>query len=72
MPKSGIYKPKEIINSLKKLGFEIIRTRGSHIQLKKGKNLVTVPFHNKDLSRITFKSILRQSGISESELIKNL
>ena len=40
---------KELILSLKKLGYEVIRQKGSHIRLVtllKGKHYVTVPNHN--------------------------
>lgn len=70
MPKVGTYKPREIISALKKAGFENVRNKGSHIQLKKGNKLVTVPFHNKDLNVTTLRSIIRQSGLTLDE-IKN-
>lgn len=72
MPKLPVVKPKQIIKVLLKIGFSEIRKRGSHIQLKKGNMLVTVPFHNKDLNTTTLKSILRQAKISTEELIELL
>lgn len=72
MHKFGTYTPKEIISALKKAGFQEIRTKGSHIQLRKENHLVTIPFHNKDLNITTFKSILRQSGMTLDELKKYL
>jgi predicted RNA binding protein YcfA (HicA-like mRNA interferase family) len=72
MHKFGAYTPKKIISALKKAGFQEIRTKGSHVQLRKESYLVTVPFHNKDLNIATFKSILRQSGLTMDELKKYL
>ena len=72
MHKFGAYTPKVIISALKKAGFQEIRTKGSHVQLRKENNLVTMPFHNKDLNITTFKSILRQSGLTMEELKKYL
>ena len=40
---------KELILSLKKLGYEVIRQKGSHIRLVtslKGKHYITVPNHS--------------------------
>jgi len=44
-------KPKELIKILEKDGWYEVRQRGSHKQLKHPvkKELVTVPYHNKDL-----------------------
>lgn len=72
MPKLPVIKPREIIKVLKKLDFIEVRQKGSHIQMKKGNLLVTIPFHNKDLNTTTLKSILRQAKISVDELIEVL
>jgi predicted RNA binding protein YcfA (HicA-like mRNA interferase family) len=69
MPKIPVLKPMEIIRILKSLGFIEIRTKGSHIQFRKGNLLVTIPLHNKDLNRETLKSILRQARLTVDELI---
>lgn len=68
MSKLPVIKPKEIIRILKKYGFVEIRSKGSHIQFKKGNLNVTVPFHNKDIKLETLRSILRQAKISTDEL----
>jgi predicted RNA binding protein YcfA (HicA-like mRNA interferase family) len=68
MPKLPVIKPAEILKALKKIEFVEVRRKGSHIQLKKGNLLVTVPFHNKDLNSNTLKSILRQASITIDEL----
>jgi predicted RNA binding protein YcfA (HicA-like mRNA interferase family) len=39
MPKFPVAKPKEIINALKRIGFEVVRSSGSHIHLRKEKSL---------------------------------
>ncbi|MGL5592941.1 MAG: type II toxin-antitoxin system HicA family toxin [Cetobacterium sp.] len=57
----------EILKMLEKEGWKVVRTRGSHRQLKhptkKGK--VTVSFHNKktDIDKGTYNSILKQAGM---------
>ena len=72
MPKLPVLTPKQIIKILNSIGFREIRRRGSHIQLKKGNLLVTVPYHNRDLNIGTLKSILRQAKLSFDELIELL
>ena len=72
MPKLPIFKPKKLLRIFYKIGFIEVRSKGSHLQLKKGNLLVTVPMHNKDLKPETLKSILRQAKISLEELENNL
>lgn len=59
------YSSLQILKKLKKDGWYVVRTRGSHHQLKhpfkKGK--VTVPHPKKDLPRKTVKSIFEQAGL---------
>lgn len=71
MHKLPIPKPSEVIKALQRMDF-IVVTKGSHLQLKRGNLLVTIPMHNKDLKTETLKSILRQAKISVNELKKNL
>lgn len=55
----------EIIRLLKKNGWELVRTRGSHHQFKhKDFNyLITVPHPKKDLPIGTAKKILKDAGL---------
>jgi len=50
MPKSPILTGKELIKSLFKLGFSVVRTKGSHhfLQHKDGR-CTTVPVHSKEI-----------------------
>lgn len=72
MHKYPAIKPRELVKVLNKAGFYEVRSKGSHLQLKKGNLLVTVPMHNKDLKIETIKSILRQSKMSFDEIIELL
>ena len=72
MPKLPIIKPRKILKILYRIGFIEVRSKGSHLQLKKGNLLVTVPMHKKDLKPETLKSILRQARISIEEFEKYL
>lgn len=72
MPKLPVLSPKQIIKILLGIGFIEIRRKGSHVQLKKGNLLVTVPYHNRDLNIGTLKSILRQAKLTVDELVELL
>ncbi|WP_245860303.1 type II toxin-antitoxin system HicA family toxin [Methanosarcina spelaei] len=37
---------KKLIRALEKLGFVVVRQKGSHVILQKGSNLFTVPLHD--------------------------
>jgi predicted RNA binding protein YcfA (HicA-like mRNA interferase family) len=68
MPKR--YSSKEIIKTLKKLGFIKISQKGSHIKLRGlidgSLHTVIVPNH-KQIATGTFSSILRQANISKQD-----
>ena len=54
---------KEIIKKLKKLGWEEVRTKGSHVILKKDGKICPVPLHgSKDIAKGTFSAICRLTG----------
>ncbi len=63
-----ILKPREVVHALKRMGFIELRSKGSHLQMKKGNLLVTVPMHSTDINQETLKSILRQAHLNIDEL----
>jgi predicted RNA binding protein YcfA (HicA-like mRNA interferase family) len=67
MPKIGSLTSKKIINLLKKNGFQLDHTTGSHFIFyhPQKKLRVTVPYHSKDLPKGTLIAILKQAGISK-------
>ncbi len=60
---------------LRRLGFVLIRQRGSHVVLKKrmpdGELGCVVPLH-KELALGTLRSVLKQAGVTAEEFVKNL
>lgn len=62
-------KSREVLSILFSLGFEKLRTSGSHIRLRKGNNLVTVPYHTRDIPVGTLRSIIRQAGLTVEEFL---
>ena len=62
-------RPQAVIKALQRAGYEVVRVRGSHYQLTNPRTgrRVTVPHHNRDLSRSLLNSILHQAGLSPAD-----
>lgn len=62
--------PKDIVRILKKKGFVLDRSRGSHqVWLHPvSRKRAVVPMHNKDIPIGTLYAILKQAGIDKEEL----
>jgi predicted RNA binding protein YcfA (HicA-like mRNA interferase family) len=62
------YKAREVLARLQRAGFVVKRQSGSHIVLRHADGRQTyVAMHTKDVPTGTFRSILKQSGLSEDE-----
>ncbi|MFQ5822828.1 MAG: type II toxin-antitoxin system HicA family toxin [bacterium] len=75
MGKLPAVKPREVIKALQRAGFYLHHQTGSHVRLihqTKPHRRVSIPLHNKDLKKGTFKSILRHPELSVEEFIKLL
>ena len=57
--------PKEMINLLKKNGFQEISQNGSHVKMEnpENKRTVIVPYHSKDLKKGLEQALLKQAGL---------
>ena len=71
MPKSPVVSGAQVINVLSRLGFSVVRQRGSHVVLRKGSMGCVVPNH-KELKTGTLAGILKQPGISLDEFTSKL
>ena len=75
MPKLPIVSGKDVIKSLSHLGYQHVRTKGSHAILNKqtehGKITIPVPLH-KELAKGTLKSIMKQADLELEEFLKML
>ena len=69
MPKLPALRAREVIRLLEGVGFYEVRQRGSHLQLKRGNLLVTIPVHSGDLNPSTLRSIIRQAGMTVDEFL---
>jgi predicted RNA binding protein YcfA (HicA-like mRNA interferase family) len=60
------------IAALSKLGYRVLRQKGSHVRLEcAGRPPVTVPMHS-ELDRGTLRSVIRTAEISVEDFIKLL
>ena len=72
MPKLPSISGEQAVRCFEKLGYEIIRQRGSHIRLHhKRKKPLTIPRH-KTLGRGLLRKLIRDAAIDIEELLKLL
>ncbi len=74
MPKLPSITADEVIKALRKIGFEKVRQKGSHVRLKHPDNrIVTIPVHTgKILGKGLLRKILRDSQLTLEELLELL
>jgi len=65
------YSLKLVVRILEKKGFFLVSQKGSHAKYRKEETTVIVPIHGKEIPYGTFRSILRQSNLSEDDFNKN-
>ena len=70
MPELPVCSGAEVIRALERLGFRVVRQRGSHVMLRKGVAGCVVPLH-RELKRGTLSGILRQAGVSAAEFFNS-
>ena len=62
------YKARDVLARLQKAGFVVRRQSGSHVVLRHPDGRQTyVAMHTSDVPTGTFRSILKQSGLTEEE-----
>ncbi|TKJ43243.1 hypothetical protein CEE36_04205 [candidate division TA06 bacterium B3_TA06] len=71
MVKLPVVSGPQLVKALEKGGFKLVRTKGSHAKLRKGKVRTVVPLHD-ELDKGTLLGILRQCGMSKDDLMRLL
>ncbi|AKB24961.1 hypothetical protein MSMTP_1492 [Methanosarcina sp. MTP4] len=71
MPKLPSLSGKKVIRALSRLGFVVVRQRGSHVVLQRGADMVTVPMHD-PVKKSTLKSILKQADVTLEDFLEQL
>ena len=73
MPKLPNVTGKEVVRRLKRLGFDQVRQRGSHVVMRNNETraTTTVPIHpGKTVKKGTLRAILSQARVSVEEFIE--
>jgi len=68
MPELPRISGKQAIKNFERLGFKIVRQRGSHVVLRKENRGCVIPVH-KELALGTLRNAIKQAGISADEFI---
>lgn len=71
MPSLPIISGYETVRALQRLGFTVVRQRGSHIVLRKGSQGCVVPNH-REIKIGTLAGLLKQGGVSIDDFINAL
>jgi len=74
MPRLGPLPARRVIKALKKLGFTVVRQRGSHVLLRHPNGRVTViPIHpGEEIGPGLLRKIIRDAGVSRKEFLEAL
>lgn len=81
MPKLPRLPAAAVVAALKRLGFDEVRQKGSHLVLRRtsinadgthAAVICVVPLHRRDLAVGTLASVLRQAGIDAASFIEAL
>ena len=68
MAKLPVLSGRDLIEHLQKMGFHIVRQKGSHVSLKKDKHKTVIPLHD-ELAKGTLLGILKQCGLTKDDLL---
>jgi len=71
MPSLPVITGGEAVRALQRLGFSVVRQRGSHIVLRKGSQGCVVPNH-REIKTGTLAGLLKQGGVPIDDFISAL
>jgi predicted RNA binding protein YcfA (HicA-like mRNA interferase family) len=73
VPQVPVLRPREVIKIFKQFGWDVTRSRGSHIILTKEGHIATlsVPNHS-EVARGTLRSLIDKSGLTIEEFLSEL
>jgi len=74
LPKIRPLPPQRLIKILEKIGFRIIRQKGSHVIMINDKGTrIVIPVHpGKDVKPGLIRAIIKEAGLSREEFLKIL
>ncbi len=62
--------PKEITSILERMGFQLVRQKGSHRIYVKEQRQIVVPMHGKTLKHGTQMNIIKATGLTPEEFME--
>lgn len=71
MPRLPHVSGAEVVRALERLGFVVLRQKGSHIVLRRGQMGCVVPNH-REIKAGTLGGVLKQAGVGAEEFIEAL
>ncbi|MEI6747094.1 MAG: type II toxin-antitoxin system HicA family toxin [Methylococcaceae bacterium] len=71
MPNYPVISGAEAIRALQRLGFIVVRQKGSHVILRRGSQGCVIPNH-RELKIGTLAGLIKQAGVSADEFINAL
>jgi predicted RNA binding protein YcfA (HicA-like mRNA interferase family) len=71
MPRLPHLSGREIVRALERIGFQVVRQRGSHIVLRRAGAGCVVP-DQREVKIGTLAGILKQAGVSADEFLDSL
>lgn len=73
MPPVPVLKPAQVVRAFQKLGWEVVRQRGSHIILTKEGHIATLSVPNHDeVARGTLRGLIARAGLTIDEFLAAL
>jgi len=73
MPRLPAVSGRKVVAALRRAGFSVKGQKGSHVKLRRGDTVVTVPVHgSKDLKRPTVHGIIKDAGLTVEDFIELL
>ena len=73
MPPVPVLRPREVVKTFKKLGWEVARQRGRYIILTKEGHIATLSVPNHlEVARGTLRSLIARAGLSVGDFLDAL
>ena len=71
MPSVPLLRPREVIRTFEKLGWRIVRQKGSHIIMVKPGHIATLSIPNHpEVARGTLRSLISKAGLTVEEFVE--
>jgi predicted RNA binding protein YcfA (HicA-like mRNA interferase family) len=73
MPNVPVLKPRQVVSAFERLGWTVVRQKGSHIIMTKEGQIATlsIPNHT-EVARGTLRSLVSKAGITVEEFLEAL